>query len=112
MTCYETKLTLMIIKKMRPLNQMRLYTGFYALDYNLNDEEIKYLASHGIVKETGNTRFQLIRVGRNKTINAEIKEWKVDYDRMWHEMDYYRDLAFTMESIVDCITGCPEFDEE
>lgn len=112
MSYFETELSLATIKKLKAIDPTTLYTGFYAVDCDLNGGEVKHLASHGLIVETGNTRQQLIRVGRNKTIDTEIKEWKVGYDKMWRVMDYYRDLAVTMESIVDHITGCPEFDEK
>jgi hypothetical protein len=41
-----------------------------------------------------------------------IKEWKVDYDKMWRVMDYYCDVSNTMDTILDYITACPEYDEE
>ena len=112
MSWFETELSLATIKKMQAIDPSVLYTGFYACDYALNGGEIKHLASHGFIVETGNTRQELIRVGRNKTIDTEVKEWKVDYDKLWRTMHYYYDLVLAMENIVDQITDCSEFDEE
>lgn len=112
MSWFETELSLATIKKMQAIDPSVLCTGFYACDYALNGGEIKHLASHGLIVKTGSTRQELIRVGRNKTIDTEVKEWKVDYDKLWRTMHYYYDLVLTMESMVDHITGCPEFDEE
>lgn len=112
MSYFETELSLAAIKKLEAIDPSVLYTGFYASDYKLNGGEIKHFASHGFIVETGNTRQELIRVGRNKTIDTKVKEWRVDSGKMWDVMDYYRDLAITMETIVDYITGCPEYDEE
>lgn len=112
MSYFETELSLAAIKKLEAIDPSVLYTGFYASDCKLNGGEIKHFASHGFIVETGNTRQELVRVGRNKTIDTKVKEWKVDSGKMWDVMDYYRDLAITMETIVDYITGCPEYDEE